>query len=133
MTAVAPELFDTLGSTTTLQAKERTDASDTVDIWYQLRDPDNANDTIFVQYRQGAGAWGFDHERGGFGGGGGEVGWVSEQPNKWEHDQDSHGTHVTSTVIGYNLGATHINGVAPMTTIIPVNIRILAIAPCGSG
>jgi hypothetical protein len=27
-----------------------------------------------------------------FGGGGGEMGNVSEQPNKWEHDQNSHGT-----------------------------------------
>jgi len=27
-----------------------------------------------------------------FGGGGGEIGNVSEQPNKWEHDQNSHGS-----------------------------------------
>jgi subtilisin family serine protease len=57
-----------------------------------------------------------------FGGGGGEVGNVSEQPNKWEHDQNSHGTHVTSTIIGYSLGGTPINGVAPMATIIPVKV-----------
>ena len=57
-----------------------------------------------------------------FGGGGGEVGWVSEQPRKWEHDQNSHGTHVTSTIIGYSLGGTPINGVAPMATIIPVKV-----------
>jgi len=57
-----------------------------------------------------------------FGGGGGEVGNVSEQPNKWEHDQDSHGTHVTSTIIGYNLRGNPINGVAPMATIIPVKV-----------
>ncbi len=57
-----------------------------------------------------------------FGGGGGEVGNVSEQPNKWEHDQNSHGTHVTSTILGYNLGGTPINGVAPMATIIPVKV-----------
>ena len=38
-----------------------------------------------------------------FGGGGGEVRFVSEQPNKWERDQNSHGTHVTSTVLGYSL------------------------------
>ena len=55
-----------------------------------------------------------------FGGGGGEVGFVSQQPNKWEHDQNSHGTHVTSTIIGYSLGGTPVNGVAPMATIIPV-------------
>ncbi len=36
-----------------------------------------------------------------YGGGGGNLGWVSEQPNKWQQDQDSHGTHVTSTIIGY--------------------------------
>jgi subtilisin family serine protease len=58
-----------------------------------------------------------------FSGGGGETGNVSEQPNKWEHDQNSHGTHVTSTILGYNLsGLTNINGVAPMATIIPVKV-----------
>jgi len=57
-----------------------------------------------------------------FGGGGGEMGWVSEQPQKWEHDQNSHGTHVTSTIIGYSLDGTPINGVAPMATIIPVKV-----------
>jgi hypothetical protein len=48
-----------------------------------------------------------------FGGGGGDVGFVSSQPNKWERDQNSHGTHVTSTILGYNLLGTPINGVAP--------------------
>ena len=57
-----------------------------------------------------------------FGGGGGDVGFVSSQPNKWEHDQDSHGTHVTSTVLGYNLNGTPVNGVAPMATVIPVKV-----------
>ncbi len=57
-----------------------------------------------------------------FGGGGGEVGTVSEQPNKWEHDQNSHGTHVTSTIIGYNMSGVAVNGVAPMATIIPVKV-----------
>lgn len=57
-----------------------------------------------------------------FGGGGGEVGNVSSQPNKWEHDQNSHGTHVTSTVLGYQLGAGTINGVAPLATVIPVKV-----------
>lgn len=57
-----------------------------------------------------------------FGGGGGENGNVSEQPNKWEHDQNSHGTHVTSTIIGFNLRGTAINGVAPMATIVPVKV-----------
>ncbi len=57
-----------------------------------------------------------------FGGGGGEMGNVSEQPNKWEHDVNSHGTHVTSTILGYSLGITPINGVAPMVTVIPVKV-----------
>jgi subtilisin family serine protease len=57
-----------------------------------------------------------------FGGGGGEVGAVSEQPNKWEHDQNSHGTHVTSTILGYQFGVNKINGVAPMATVIPVKV-----------
>ena len=57
-----------------------------------------------------------------FGGGGGEMGAVSEQPNKWEHDQNSHGTHVTSTIIGYSFAGAPINGVAPMVTIIPVKV-----------
>ncbi len=57
-----------------------------------------------------------------FGGGGGEVGFVSEQPNKWEHDQNSHGTHVTSTILGYSLRGTPVNGVAPMATVIPVKV-----------
>ena len=57
-----------------------------------------------------------------FGGGGMERGHVPSQPNKWEHDQDSHGTHVTSTILGYSLFGTPINGVAPMATIIPVKV-----------
>ncbi len=57
-----------------------------------------------------------------FGGGGGEQGTVSTQPNKWEHDQNSHGTHVTSTILGYSLGGTPVSGVAPMVTIIPVKV-----------
>jgi subtilisin family serine protease len=57
-----------------------------------------------------------------FGGGGGDVGTVSSQPLKWEHDQNSHGTHVTSTILGYSFGGASINGVAPMATIIPVKV-----------
>ena len=57
-----------------------------------------------------------------FGGGGGEKGWVSEQPNKWEHDTNSHGTHVASTILGYDLRGTPINGVAPKATVIPVKV-----------
>jgi subtilisin family serine protease len=57
-----------------------------------------------------------------FGGGGAERGRVSTQPNKWEHDQDSHGTHVTSTIIGYDFPGGAQNGVAPMVEIIPVKV-----------
>jgi subtilisin family serine protease len=57
-----------------------------------------------------------------FGGGGGEQGHVSEQPNKWEHDTNSHGTHVASTILGYSLRGTPINGVAPLATVIPVKV-----------
>ncbi len=57
-----------------------------------------------------------------FGGGGGEMGNVSEQPNKWEHDQNSHGTHVVSTILGYSLRGIPVNGVAPRATIIPVKV-----------
>lgn len=62
-----------------------------------------------------------------FGGGGGNLGWVSEQPTKWQQDQDSHGTHVTSTIIGYRYssaatGLISVNGVAPGATIIPVKV-----------
>ena len=56
------------------------------------------------------------------GGGAMNNGNVSEQPNKWEHDTNSHGTHVTSTIIGYSLRGTPVNGVAPMATIIPVKV-----------
>lgn len=57
-----------------------------------------------------------------FGGGGGEHGNVSTQPNKWEHDTNSHGTHVTSTILGYSLRGTPVNGVAPMAKVIPVKV-----------
>jgi subtilisin family serine protease len=57
-----------------------------------------------------------------FSGGGGERGNVSEQPNKWEHDTNSHGTHVTSTILGYSFYGAQINGVAPMAKVIPVKV-----------
>jgi subtilisin family serine protease len=57
-----------------------------------------------------------------FGGGGGEKGNVSTQPNKWQTDQNSHGTHVTSTVLGYNLRGTPVGGVAPKAKVIPVKV-----------
>jgi subtilisin family serine protease len=57
-----------------------------------------------------------------FSGGGGERGAVPTLPNQWEHDQNSHGTHVTSTILGYQFGASAVNGVAPRATIIPVKV-----------
>ena len=57
-----------------------------------------------------------------FAGGAGLAGTVSFQPNKWEHDQNGHGTHVTSTILGYSLRGTPINGVAPNVTVIPVKV-----------
>ena len=57
-----------------------------------------------------------------FGGGGGEVGNVSQQPNKWGQDTNSHGTHVTSTILGYQHPSTTFNGVAPKATVIPVKV-----------
>jgi subtilisin family serine protease len=57
-----------------------------------------------------------------FTGGGAAGNNAAEQPNKWEHDQDSHGTHVTSTILGYSLGGTPINGVAPKVEVIPIKV-----------
>jgi subtilisin family serine protease len=56
------------------------------------------------------------------GGGGGEKGSISYQQNKWSVDQNGHGTHVTSTVIGYNLRGVPVAGVAPEATVIPVKV-----------
>jgi subtilisin family serine protease len=57
-----------------------------------------------------------------FSGGGQNQGNVSEATNQWEHDQNSHGTHVTSTILGYSFFGTQINGVAPKATVIPVKV-----------
>lgn len=58
----------------------------------------------------------------GFSGGGGDMGTVSSSPNMWEHDQNSHGTHVTSTILGFQFGTSRVNGVAPGATVIPVKV-----------
>ncbi len=47
---------------------------------------------------------------------------VSEQPNKWQTDTQGHGTHVTSTIIGFDMGDVAVDGVAPKATIIPVKV-----------
>lgn len=57
-----------------------------------------------------------------FSGGGNDAGNVSDPTNMWEHDQNSHGTHVTSTILGYKYGTRYINGAAPMAKIIPVKV-----------
>ena len=43
-------------------------------------------------------------------------------PGQWQHDVNSHGTHVVSTIIGFNLNGTPVTGVAPEATIIPVKV-----------
>src|SRR6266545_290547 len=61
-----------------------------------------------------------------FGGGGGERGTVSSQPEKRERDTNGHGLAVTSVILGfrYNLSDPALpatfNGVAPKATVIPV-------------
>lgn len=57
-----------------------------------------------------------------FGGGGAAGVNTTDVSDKWQHDTNSHGTHVTSTIIGYNLRGKAVNGVAPMATIIPVKV-----------
>ena len=57
-----------------------------------------------------------------YGGGGNSGNHVSEQPDKWQRDTNSHGTHVTSTILGFNLFGVSVNGVAPMATVIPVKV-----------
>lgn len=46
----------------------------------------------------------------------------AEPTNQWEHDTNSHGTHVTSTILGFSLDGTPVNGVAPKSTVIPVKV-----------
>jgi subtilisin family serine protease len=51
------------------------------------------------------------------------IDFSNAQPtNQWEHDTNSHGTHVTSTILGFSLDGTPINGVAPKATVIPVKV-----------
>jgi subtilisin family serine protease len=52
---------------------------------------------------------------------------ISEPPNKWEQDVNSHGTHVASIVLGFQYraassGPLQIAGVAPKATVIPVKV-----------
>jgi subtilisin family serine protease len=58
-----------------------------------------------------------------FGGGGQDNGNVVELPGKWQDDVNSHGTHVTSAILGFQLSpTTQYNGAAPLATIIPVKV-----------
>jgi subtilisin family serine protease len=63
-----------------------------------------------------------------FGGGGGERGTVSSQPERWERDTNGHGSAVASVILGfrYNLSDPPLpatfNGVAPKAKVIPVKI-----------
>jgi len=58
-----------------------------------------------------------------FAGGGGDNPNVSEPANLWERDTHSHGTHVTSTILGFNVyGAYTVNGAAPAAMVIPVKV-----------
>jgi subtilisin family serine protease len=57
-----------------------------------------------------------------FGGGGQDQGNVVDFDDKWQDDVNSHGTHVTSTVLGYSLRGAPVNGTAPLATVIPVKV-----------
>jgi subtilisin family serine protease len=58
-----------------------------------------------------------------FGGGGQDNGTVVTHDDGWENDTDSHGTHVTSTILGYQHPTQgQFNGVAPLAKILPVKV-----------
>jgi subtilisin family serine protease len=58
-----------------------------------------------------------------FAGGGSESASISEPRNAWERDTEGHGTHVTSTVLGYWQPTPRtISGAAPQATVIPVKV-----------
>lgn len=70
------------------------------------------------------------------GGGAANVGAVVKLPgDQWQKDKCAHGTHVTSTVIGYQLPPLQFQGTAPGATIIPVRLMAQgsanAIVGCG--
>jgi subtilisin family serine protease len=63
-----------------------------------------------------------------FGGGGGEQGTVSSQPERWERDTLGHGIAVTSVILGFRYNLldpplpSTFDGVAPEATVIPVKV-----------
>ena len=42
--------------------------------------------------------------------------------NAWERDTEGHGTHVTSTILGYSFHDTPVGGIAPLARVIPVKV-----------
>jgi subtilisin family serine protease len=56
------------------------------------------------------------------GGGAASQGATPSPPGFWENDQNTHGTHVTSTILGFSLNGTAVTGVAPEATVIPVKV-----------
>ena len=48
---------------------------------------------------------------------------VEQDGNQWQHDVCSHGTHVTSTILGFQAGSLRIQGTAPRANIIPVRLH----------
>ncbi len=58
------------------------------------------------------------------GGGAAGAGNVTQQAgDAWQHDVCAHGTHVTSTVLGYQVaGTVRFQGTAPQATVIPVKL-----------
>jgi subtilisin family serine protease len=58
------------------------------------------------------------------GGGAQNAGTVTQSGgDAWQHDVCAHGTHVTSTILGYQLGTAQFQGTAPQATIIPVQLH----------
>ncbi len=56
------------------------------------------------------------------GGGAASNGATPTPPDWWENDQNTHGTHVASTILGFSFFGTPITGVAPEATVIPVKV-----------
>jgi subtilisin family serine protease len=57
-----------------------------------------------------------------FSGGGNSSAAISDPTHAWERDTEGHGTHVTSTVLGYWQPARVVNGAAPLAMVIPVKV-----------
>jgi subtilisin family serine protease len=56
------------------------------------------------------------------GGGAASQGATPTPPGWWENDQNTHGTHVTSTILGFRHPLGTFTGVAPEATVIPVKV-----------